>query len=74
MPTLTCTPLLKCPFCSSKNLTLFRTEMYLGFDNVDEGEQRESVPITALFCSENHFFFVRGCDVRVSAAQVGLAS
>ena len=65
MPTVICTPALKCPFCSSETLTLFRSDVHLTFDIANEGEKKESAPVAALFCGENHFFFLRRSDIQI---------
>lgn len=68
MPYSICTPTLKCPFCGSETLLLFRSKMCLAFDILDEGEKStESAPVTALLCGANHFFFVRCNDIRIQA-------
>ena len=63
-------PRLEVSFCASKILTLFRTEMSLAFDALD-GEKRAS--ITAFLGGEDHFFFIRSCDVRIPALFAGEA-
>ena len=73
MPIITCTPLLKCPFCSSKNLTLFRTGV-LGFDKVDEGEQHDSVPVIAPLLQTEPFLFLSGVRCADIGCTGGLAS
>jgi hypothetical protein len=63
------TPAVRCPFALVKTLTLFRTEMSLAFDAVDAGKKEAS--ITAFLGGEDHFFFVRSCDVRIPALFAG---
>jgi hypothetical protein len=65
MSNLICTPTLKCPFCSNESLALFRSKISLQLDIVEAGENKQCVSVTALLCDENHFFFVRSCDVRI---------
>ncbi len=65
MPTVICTPALKCPFCSSETLALFRSDIHLTFDIADEGEKKDGVPVAALLCGENHFFFLRRSDIQI---------
>jgi hypothetical protein len=71
MATVTCNPVLRCPFCASESLTLLRTKMYLAFDIVEEGEEKESASVTALLCGENHFFFIRSSDIPSSVLLAG---
>jgi hypothetical protein len=68
MPILVCDPTLKCPFCGSEFLTLFRSGMHLAFDIVEADEPKEGTSVAAVLCGENHFFFIRSCDLRVRAA------
>ena len=68
MPTLIYTPTLRCPFCASEILTLFRSKMRLAFAIVDADEKKESVPVTTLLCGGNHFFFVRSSDLRIQSS------
>ncbi len=67
MSDLICTPTLKCPFCSNESLALFRSKISLEFDIVEAGEKKQCASVMALLCGENHFFFVRTCDVRIRA-------
>ncbi len=70
MPTFICKPALKCPFCASEILTVFRSKMCLSFDLVDAGERKDGASVTALLCGQNHFFFIRSCDIRIRPAVV----
>ena len=70
MPTFSCKPALKRPFCASEILTAFRSKMCPSFDLVDAGERKDSASVSALLGGENHFFFIRSCDIRIRSAVV----
>jgi hypothetical protein len=44
-----------------------RSKISLEFDIVEAGEKKQCASVMALLCGENHFFFVRTCDVRIRA-------
>ncbi len=63
-----CTPTLRCPFCGTESLVLFRSKLRLSFDIEDESAKKDGPPLTALLCGKDHFFFIRRGDVRIEAS------
>jgi len=43
----------------------FAPKMHLTFDITHEGEKRNARRLGHFFSGQNHFFFVRGADVRI---------